>query len=110
MLTKKRGVGTFGTVTAIVFCVLIFLYGPALFGLLCTKWETRNAPELWIVPILLTSPGYGTGGEVGVVAIDARTGLVVGSTPRSEVVASAKRLREAKRDELETAFLRARTV
>jgi hypothetical protein len=73
------------------------------------RLELKNR-VLWIVPILLTSPGYGAVGEVGVLAIDARTGQVVGSTPREEVVAAGKRLREAKRDELEAAFRRARTV
>jgi hypothetical protein len=54
MLTKKRCIGTSGVVTTIVFCAFLFLYGPALFGLLYTKWETRNSPELWIVPTPLT--------------------------------------------------------
>jgi hypothetical protein len=64
----------------------------------------------WIVPIFLTSPGYGAVGEVGFVALNARTRKVAGSTPRDEVVAAGKRLREAKRDELEAAFHRARTT
>jgi hypothetical protein len=66
--------------------------------------------DLWIVPILLTSPGYGAVGEVGVVAVNARTGRVVGGTPKEEVIAAGKRLREEKRDEIEAAFRRARTV
>ena len=48
--------------------------------------ETRG---LWIVPIVLTSPGYGAVGEVGVVAIDACTGQILGGTPRRDVVAAA---------------------
>src|SRR5207244_4337964 len=63
--------------------------------------------ELWIVPIMLTSPGYGAVGEVGVVALDARTRAVVGSTPRQEVGVAVQRLREEKHDELEAAFHRA---
>jgi len=66
--------------------------------------------ELWIVPIILTSPGYGPVGEVGVVAVDPHTSRVVGSTARAEVVAAAQRLREEKHDDLEAAFRRARTV
>jgi hypothetical protein len=66
--------------------------------------------DVWIVPVLLTSPGYGAVGEVGVVAVNARTGQVVGGTPNQEVIAAGKRLREEKRDELEAAFRRARTV
>lgn len=65
---------------------------------------------VWIVPILLTSPGYGAVGEVGFIAVHAHTGKILGGTPRPEAVAAARQLREAKRDELEAAFLRARTV
>lgn len=65
---------------------------------------------VWIVPIVLTSPGYGAVGEVGFMAVDARTGKVLGGTSRPEVVAAAKQLREANHDELQAAFLRARTV
>ena len=65
--------------------------------------------ELWIVPIVLTSPGYGAVGEVGVVALGADTRQALGCTPRSEVVAAARRLREEKHDDLEAAFHRART-
>src|SRR4051794_26287313 len=42
-------------------------------GGLPRRLELENR-ALWIVPIILTSPGYGAVGEVGVVAIDARTG------------------------------------
>jgi len=66
--------------------------------------------ELWVVPILLTSPGYGSVGPAGLVAIDAAAQEVVASTPRPEVVAAGRRLRESKRDELEAAFHRARAV
>jgi hypothetical protein len=71
---------------------------------------TLKGSEAWIVPVILTSPGYGAVGEVGMVAVDGRTGKIVGSTPREEVAAAGKRLREEKRDELQAAFLRARTV
>jgi hypothetical protein len=54
MLKKKKYIGAPCAVTAIVFCAFLFFYGPALFGLLYTKWETRNTPELWIVPTPLT--------------------------------------------------------
>lgn len=65
--------------------------------------------QLWVFPVLFTSPGYGVVGEVGMVAVDARTGQVAGCTPRAEVMAAATRLRQEKRDELEGAFLGART-
>ena len=66
--------------------------------------------DVWIVPIILTSPGHGAVGELGVVAVNARIGAVVGATPKEEVIAAGKRLREENRDELEAAFRRARTV
>jgi hypothetical protein len=76
----------------------------------CPRRLTLGSRELWIISILLTSPGYGAVGEVGVVALDGRTEQVVGSTPREEVAATVQRLREEKHDELEAAFHRARTV
>ncbi len=66
--------------------------------------------DVWVVPVILTSPGYGAVGEVGVVAVNAQTGAIVGSTPKEDVIAAGKRLREEERDDLETAFRRARTV
>jgi hypothetical protein len=67
-----------------------------------------RAAEVWIVPALLTSAGYGVVGEVGVVAIDAATIEVIGATPPEEVRAAGSGLAEAKRDELDTAFRQAR--
>lgn len=66
--------------------------------------------DFWIVPILLTSPGYGAVGEVGLVAIDAHTYRVVSATSRKEVNRAIKLLKESKRDELEAAFHQARAT
>jgi hypothetical protein len=66
--------------------------------------------ELWIVPVVLTSPGYGAVGEVGMVAVDVASGAVVGATPRPEVRTAGTRLALEKRHELDAAFHRARTV
>lgn len=66
--------------------------------------------DLWVVPIVLTHPDHGIVGEVGVVAIEGRTGEVVGHTPRTEGVAAAKRLREGGKHALETAVLPASQV
>ncbi|HMF11337.1 MAG TPA: hypothetical protein VKE94_03500, partial [Gemmataceae bacterium] len=41
--------------------------------------------KIWIVPVVLTSPGIEAVGEVGVLAIDSATHDVVGATPRAEV-------------------------
>src|SRR5437870_2696707 len=69
-----------------------------------------NGISVWIVPVFLTSPGYGPVGEVGVIAVDAGTRKIVGSTPRAEVIETGKRLCQEKRDDLQAAFLRARGV
>src|SRR5437879_11501776 len=66
--------------------------------------------DLWVVPIVLTHPKKGVIGEVGLVAVDAASGKVMGSTPRREAVATGKRIRGAKGYELETAILRPRAV
>jgi hypothetical protein len=66
--------------------------------------------EVWIVPVLLTSSGYGTVGEVGMVAVDMAARTVIGATPRPEVRAAGTRLAQEKRHELDAAFHRARTV
>ena len=63
--------------------------------------------QCWIMPVVLTSPGFGIVGEVGFLAVEARSGKVIGSTSRSEVVAAGNRLAEEKRDDLEAAFHRA---
>src|SRR5713226_2108398 len=61
---------------------------------------------LWAVPIVLTHPEHGVVGDVGLIAVDAASGRVVGATPRSEVVAAGRKQREARGHDLETAFLR----
>jgi hypothetical protein len=66
--------------------------------------------DLWIVPIVLTSPGYGIVGQCGVVALDAMSLQVLAASPRPEVNQAIVSLRESKRDELEAAFHRARTI
>jgi hypothetical protein len=66
--------------------------------------------DFWIVPIFLTSPGYGAVGEVGLVAIDSHTHQVVAATDGLEVKQTIKHLKEIHRDELEAAFHQARTV
>lgn len=42
-----------GTIIAIVFCVVLLTYGLPVGALLYTKWQVRNSPELWTVPIPL---------------------------------------------------------
>jgi hypothetical protein len=64
--------------------------------------------DLWIVPAVFTSPGYGIVGEVGLVAVDAMSGEVVGATPREEASAAGAKLAQEKQDEIRAAFARAR--
>ena len=64
--------------------------------------------ELWIVPAVMTSPGYGIVGEVGMVAVDAATKAVIAATSREDVRAAGSRLAQEKRHELDAAFRRAR--
>jgi hypothetical protein len=66
------------------------------------------AGQMWIVPVLLTSAGYGIVGDVGMIAVDAFTSEVVGATPRAEVLAAGARLAKEKRGDLDAAFHRAR--
>jgi hypothetical protein len=81
------------------------------FGCLGTKPQRLlGESDFWIVPVFLTSPGHGAVGEVGLIAVDAHTHHVVGATRRQEVSRAIKHLKESKRDELEAAFHRARTV
>jgi hypothetical protein len=82
------------------------------YGIRCSGGTPRclalRGSDVWIVPIIFTSPGYGPVGEVGLVAIDAATHEVAGATPREEARAAVARLAEEKRNELEAALPQAR--
>ncbi|MBI4605909.1 MAG: hypothetical protein HY721_28425 [Planctomycetes bacterium] len=86
---------------------ILFHYATGLMGTV-PRLVSMADRDVWVVPVVLTSPGFGTVGEVGMVAVDAGDGKVVGSTPRSEVIAAQRRLREKNLDAIEAAFLRAR--
>lgn len=58
----------------------------------------------WIVPLILTSPGYGIVGVVGSVMVDDELGYIVGWTPVDEVRANIEQISHAKAAELEAAF------
>ncbi len=88
---------------------ILFHYPTMYTGALPRRLTLPNLVA-WAVPIVLTHPEHGVVGDVGLVAVDAASGQVVGATPRSEVVATGKKLREAKRYDLEAAFLRPRAV
>ena len=84
-------------------------YGDAYTGATPRSLSLPSGP-IWVVPVMLTSPGYGQVGEVGVVAVDPRTLEVVDATSKSEVRAAGARLAREKRDDLHAAFRRARTT
>ncbi len=87
------------------YCLLN--YGTSYAGGVPYRLSLPNA-QVWIVPVLLTSPGYGVVAEVGMVVADAGTGRVIGSTPRHEVRAAGTTWAQEKRDELDAAFRKAR--
>lgn len=69
---------------------------------------TIREQDVWIVPVVLTSPGFGIVGEIGMLVVDAKTHEVLGATPRDVVRAAADVLAWEKRKELHAAFLRAK--
>jgi len=71
------------------------------------RLEARGDADVWILPLVYASPGYGDHGIVGAVGsitIDSRTGSVVEVTARDEVVALVRKLHEENRDSIEAAF------
>jgi len=78
------------------------------YGIRCSGGIPRllslHGADVWIVPVIFTSLGYGPVAEVGLVAIDAVAHEVVGATPRQEVRAAVSRVAEEKKDALEAAF------
>ncbi|MCB0081152.1 MAG: hypothetical protein KDE50_30325 [Caldilineaceae bacterium] len=60
--------------------------------------------SMWLVPLVLTSPGYGIVGVVGGVMVDMEFGHIVGWTPLDEVRENAAKLTDAHENELESAF------
>ena len=92
--------------TAIEHC--LFHY-PTLFTAGMPRRLPLSDSALWIVPVVLTHPERGTIGEVGVVAVDARTGKVAGSTPRAEVVAAGELLVQGKQLARHSPSLQARS-
>jgi hypothetical protein len=72
-----------------------------------TRLETRGDAEVWMLPLVYASPGYGEHGivgDVGFITIDSRTGSVVEVTARDEVVALVRKLHEENREAIEAAF------
>jgi hypothetical protein len=66
--------------------------------------------ELWVVPNVLTHPDHGILGNVGLVAVDAESGKVVAGTPRADIVAAGRSVREGKGYDVRTTLLPSRAV
>jgi hypothetical protein len=66
--------------------------------------------NLWLFPIVLTSPGYGIVGEVGHIVVDMAKRQIIGCTPLDTVRQRGGECYEAKKEEIMAAFLQARTV
>ena len=67
----------------------------------------RGNADVWVLPLVYASPGYGDHGivgDVGSITIDSRTGSVVEVTARDEVVALVRKLHEENREAIEAAF------
>src|SRR5437879_1433072 len=58
----------------------------------CTRLPIHDA-DVWLVPLMLTTMGLGVVGQVGTVAVDARSGKIVGSTSAEEIVREIAKLR-----------------
>jgi hypothetical protein len=71
------------------------------------RLEARGNADVWMLPLVYTSPGYGDHGivgDVGSITIDSHTGSVVEVTARDEVVALVRKLHEENREAIEAAF------
>lgn len=58
----------------------------------------------WIVPVQLAYIHTGVLGNVGVIAVDEETGLVIGWTPIDQIKAAVRQLREQHEPELSAQF------
>lgn len=61
----------------------------------------------WVVPLVLTSPGYGVVGIVGVVIVDEELGNISAWTAVEEVNSNADQLIKDRKNDLDAAFKRA---
>ena len=61
----------------------------------------------WVVPLVLTSPGYGVVGIVGVVIVDEELGSISAWTAVEEVNSNADQLIKDRKNDLDAAFKRA---
>ncbi len=65
---------------------------PTLFTAGIPRASKCNGDGAWTVPIVLTDPNQGVIGEIGEMIVETRTGEVISSTDRAQLIARAKRL------------------
>jgi len=71
-------------------------------------WHVTSPTQAaWIVPLILTSPGFGPVGVVGAVVVDDAYGHITAWTESDRIEANARRLTEERPTELEQAFRQA---
>ena len=58
----------------------------------------------WVVPLLLSSPGYGIVGTVGALVVDEEFGHITAWTTVKEIDANIERVVAEKKEELDSAF------
>jgi len=103
---RRRRIGSDqAQIAANEYSLLNYAIGYA--GAMPRRVSLKNT-DVWIVPVVLTSAGYGIVGEVGVILVDAATGKIIGASSRKEVRSAGARLAKEKRAELDAAFHRAR--
>ncbi len=76
-------------------------------NLVGTGYPTRLVTGLrsaWVVPLVLTSPGFGVLDIVGSVMVDEEFGHVVGWTPVDDIFENVEQVSRSKQAEVEAAF------
>ncbi|NUM43112.1 MAG: hypothetical protein HUU38_00285 [Anaerolineales bacterium] len=70
-----------------------------------SPWHVVSALHSgWVVPLVLTSPGYGIVGTVGVLVVDEEFGHITAWTTVEDIEANVDRLNTENGANLETAF------
>ena len=58
----------------------------------------------WAVPLLLTSPGWGKVGVVGIIVVDGALGQIVAHTPQTTITANIDQLTATNESSLTSAY------
>lgn len=63
---------------------------PTLYTAGVPELGTSAGGQVWVIPVVLRDPVYGTLGTAGEIRIDPSSGRVIDSTPSSQVVARGR--------------------